>query len=117
MGSTRLVTEVKYLSIQASLSTLKKMSQSVKLRVPKLVGSKWVYEYPVSKAATKPNNEPEPNQLADWASEHAEEIPIEAEKPVEKPVKDWRGPWPHDNLGPKPRLVGGKLVKPKFIDY
>ena len=45
------------------------MSQSVKLRVPKLVGSKWVYEYPVSKAATKPNNEPESNQLADWASE------------------------------------------------
>ena len=50
--------------------------------------------------------------------QHAEEIPIETEKPVEKPVKeDWRGPWPHDNLGPKPRLVGGKLVKPKFIDY
>merc|ERR1712241_1277835 len=106
MGSTRLVTEVK--SIKPSFTIyFKKMSQSVKLRVPKLVGSKWVYEYPVSKAATKPNNEPEPNQLADWASEHAEEIPVE----TEKPIKDWRGPWPHDNLGPKPRLVGGKLVK------
>merc|ERR1711994_548335 len=117
MGSTRLVTEVK--SINPSFTNnFKKMSQSVKLRVPKLIGSKWVYEYPVSKAASQPNNEPEPNQLADWASEHAEEIPIETEKPVEKPVKeDWRGPWPHDNLGPKPRLVGGKLVKPKFIDY
>merc|ERR1712113_902737 len=67
MGSTRLVTEVK--SINPSFTNyFKKMSQSVKLRVPKLVGSKWVYEYPVSKAATKPNNEPEPNQLADWAS-------------------------------------------------
>ena len=33
------------------------------LRVPKLVGSKWVYEYPVS-AAQKPesNDESEPNQ-------------------------------------------------------
>jgi len=40
--------------------------------------------------------------------------PKSAEKSV---CEDWRGPWPHDNLGPKPCLVGGKLVKPKFIDY
>merc|ERR1712113_655751 len=91
MGSTRLVTEVKSINPSFTIN-FKKMSQSVKLRVPKLVGSKWVYEYPVSKAATKPNNEPESNQLADWASEHAEEIPIEPEKPVENPVKNWRGP-------------------------
>ena len=45
------------------------MSQSVKLRVPKLVGSKWVYEYPVSKSAGKPSNEPEHYQVADWAAE------------------------------------------------
>merc|ERR1711992_292426 len=114
MGSTRLITEVKSINPSFTIN-FKKMSQSVKLRVPKLVGSKWVYEYPVSKSATKP--EPEPNQVADWAAEHAEEIPIETEKPAEKPKEDWRGPWPHDNLGPKPRLVGGKLVKPKFIDY
>merc|ERR1719148_389199 len=28
---------------------------------------------------------------------------------------DWRGPWPTDNMGPKPRLVGGKLITPKLI--
>merc|ERR1711928_202803 len=86
MGSTKLATEVK--SINPSVTNnFKKMSQSVKLRVPKLVGSKWVYEYPVSKAATKPNSEPEPKQLADWASEHAEEIPIETEKPSKNQLK------------------------------
>jgi len=42
------------------------------------------------------------------------EIPNETEK---SSVKDWRGPWPYDNFGAKPRLVGGKLIKPKFIDY
>merc|ERR1712012_1499892 len=87
MGSTRLVTEVKSINPCFTINFEKKMSQSVKLRVPKLVGSKWVYEYPVSKAATKPNNEPEPKQLADWASEHAEETPIETERPIEKPVR------------------------------
>merc|ERR1711974_326793 len=114
MGSTKSVSKVKSIKTQAILETFK---MSVKLRVPKLVGSKWVYEYPVSKSASKPND-PEPNQVADWAAEHVEEVPVETEKPAEKPTKeDWRGPWPHDNLGPKPRLVGGKLVKPKFIDY
>merc|ERR1712215_180919 len=100
MGSTRLLTEVKSINPSFTIN-FKKMSQSVKLRVPKLVGSKWVYEYPVSKSASKPN-EPEPNQVADWAAEHVEEVPVETEKPAEKPTKeDWRGPWPHDNLGPK----------------
>ena len=61
--STKSVTEAKSIRIQKAT----KMSQSVKLRVPKLVGSKWVYEYPVSKSAAKP--EPEPNQVADWAAE------------------------------------------------
>merc|ERR1712080_154607 len=108
--STKSVTKVKSIKIQAILES----KMSVKLRVPKLVGSKWVYEYPVSKSA--PKTEPESNQVADWAAEHVEEVPTE--KPAEKPTKeDWRGPWPHDSLGPKPRLVGGKLVKPKFIDY
>jgi len=30
--------------------------ESVKLRVPKLVGSKWVYEYPVSAAQAAQGN-------------------------------------------------------------
>merc|ERR1712130_659204 len=90
---------------------------SVNLRVPKLVGSKWVYEYPVS-AAQKPPSESQPNQH-DQRNNEPRDIPVETEnKPAPKPAReDWRGPWPHDNLGPKPRLVGGKLVKPKFIDY
>ena len=103
-----------------------------------MVGSKWVYEYPVSKAPQPPQPEPASNQPREipinsrnYAQEppverrnypelcgYPREIPVEAPKPAEKPVReDWRGPWPHDNLGPKPRLVGGKLVKPKFIDY
>jgi len=48
---------------------------SVTLRVPKLIGSKFVYEYPVPAPKSNPR-----------------EIPIDVEK------KDWRGPWPHDNL-------------------
>merc|ERR1711992_216176 len=145
MGSTRLITEVKSINPSFTIN-FKKMSQSVNLRVPKLVGSKWVYEYPVSKAAQKPNTEPEPSpvdsrhhpreiprnyaqeppvtsrnysELSGYPREgYAREIPVETPKPAEKPTReDWRGPWPHDNLGPKPRLVGGKLVKPKFIDY
>ena len=80
----------------------------VSLKVPKLVGSKWVYEYPVSASASKSNVRFEPNQ--------PREIPIETENPTEK-TKDWRGPWPRDNFGLKPRLIGGKLIKPKFIDY
>ena len=103
-----------------------------------MVGSKWVYEYPVSKAPQPPQPEPASNQPREipvnsrnYAQEppverrnypelcgYPREIPVEAPKPAEKPVReDWRGPWPYDNLGPKPRLVGGKLVKPKFIDY
>ena len=86
---------------------------SVTLRVPKLTGSKWVYEYPVSASNPKSNTKSQPN-----SRNLPREIPIEVEKPSRKSTKeDWRGPWPHDNLGPKPRLVGGKLVKPKFIDY
>ena len=89
---------------------------SVKLRVPKLIGSKWVYEYPVSASAPKPNIKSEPNLV--HSRKFPREIPIEVEKPTKKSSReDWRGPWPHDNLGPKPRLVGGKLIKPKFIDY
>merc|ERR1712228_817296 len=132
MGSTKSVTEVRSIRIQKAT----KMSQSVKLRVPKLVGSKWVYEYPVSKAAQQPQ-EPAPNQpreipITNNSRNYAQEppierrnhpelsgyprdMPVETPKHAEKPVReDWRGPWPHDNLGPKPRLVGGKLVKPKF---
>merc|ERR1712212_5160 len=101
---------------------------SVNLRVPKLIGSKWVYEYPVS-AAQKPTTESQPNQPDQRNNEprdipiqsrnNPRDIPVETEnRPAPKPAReDWRGPWPHDNLGPKPRLVGGKLVKPKFIDY
>merc|ERR1711870_112847 len=111
---------------------------SVNLRVPKLVGSKWVYEYPVSKAQqpqepapNQPREIPITNNSRNYAQEppierrnyselsgYPRDMPVETPKPAEKPVReDWRGPWPHDNLGPKPRLVGGKLVKPKFIDY
>jgi len=72
------------------------------LRVPKLVGSKWVYEYPVS-AAQKPesNDGSEPNSptMTENSRVHG----------------DWRGPWPTDALGPKPRIVGGKLIVPKLI--
>ena len=100
---------------------------SVNLRVPKLVGSKWVYEYPVS-AAQQPNTQqPQPQsqpptneyrEIPIQSRNHPREIPAQTQPPAEKPAReDWRGPWPHDNLGPKPRLVGGKLVKPKFIDY
>jgi len=46
------------------------------------------------------------------------EIPIETHQPPQPDRReDWRGPWPHDNLGPKPRIVGGKIIKPKLIDY
>merc|ERR1711981_1021190 len=135
MGSLKLATEVK--GIKSKLYYKVKMAQptttyrrvptgSVNLRVPKLVGSKWVYEYPVS-AAQKPKTESEPIQsdprneyreIPIQSRNHPREIPAETQKPAEKPTReDWRGPWPHDNLGPKPRLVGGKLVKPKFIDY
>ena len=102
-------------------------SSSVNLRVAKLVGSKWVYEYPVSAAQkpstesqpiqTDPRNEPReiPIQSRNHPSWDAREIPVQAEKPAQNPAReDWRGPWPHDNLGPKTRLIGGKLVKPKL---
>merc|ERR1712002_21470 len=124
MGSVISVTEVQ--TIKSKLHYKVKMAQpttyrkipagSVNLRVPKLVGSKWVYEYPVSASAPRPNIQSEPNQID--SRNYPQEIPIDTEKPAEKSSgEDWRGPWPHDNLGPKPRLVGGKLVKPKFIDY
>merc|ERR1719228_2924806 len=86
-----------------------------------------LYEYPVS-AAQQPNTQqPQPQsqpptneyrEIPIQSRNHPREIPAQTQPPAEKPAReDWRGPWPHDNLGPKPRLVGGKLVKPKFIDY
>ena len=86
---------------------------SVTLRVPKLIGSKWVYEYPVSASTPKSSINSNSN-----SRNFPREIPIEVEKSTKKNTqKDWRGPWPHDSLGPKPRLVGGKLIKPKFTNY
>merc|ERR1712008_393612 len=71
------------------------------LRVPKLVGSKWVYEYPVSAApVTESNDGSEPN------TEDTSHSAV---------YGDWRGAWPTDALGPKPRIVGGKLIVPKLI--
>lgn len=40
-------------------------------------------------------------------------IPIETEKLGGTTKKTF----PELNLGPRPRLVGSKLIKPKFIDY
>ena len=83
---------------------------SLTMTVPKLIGSKWVYEYPASASNPKSNIKSESN-----SRNFQREIPIEVEKPSNKSSReDWRGPWPHDNLGPKTRLIGGKLVKPKL---
>ena len=45
------------------------------------------------------------NYIADQAISSGK-IPTE----IAKPAREL-------NLGPRPRLVGGKLIKPKFIDY
>merc|ERR1712095_49414 len=99
MGSLKLATEVK--GIKSKLYFKVKMAQpattyrrvptgSVNLRVPKLVGSKWVYEYPVS-AAQKANTESEPNQsdprneyreIPIQSRNHPREIPAETQKPA-----------------------------------
>merc|ERR1711935_49643 len=147
MGSFKSATGVKSNQVQTSLNKSKqekfKMSQpqttyrrvptgSVNLRVPKLIGSKWVYEYPVG---SKPQSDPAPNQPREIPVDsrnyqqetpierrnysdltgYPREIPVEAPKPAPPVREDWRGPWPTDNLGPKPRLIGGKLVKPKLM--
>merc|ERR1711963_1258025 len=82
------------------------------IRVPRLYMGKWVYEYPAFASLSENNANSEPNHINSRNSYR--EIPIQTEKSAKK---DWRGPWPCDNLGPKPRLVGGKLIKPKLIDY
>merc|ERR1711935_888818 len=133
MGSFKSATEVKSNQVQTSLNKSKqekiKMSQpqttyrrvptgSVNLRVPKLIGSKWGYEYP---GGSKPQSDPAPNQPREIPVEsrnysdltgYPREIPVETPRPAPPVREDWRGPWPTDNLGPKPRLIGGKLVKP-----
>merc|ERR1711952_391637 len=117
MGSCKSITKVKT-TIQFKMSqpttTYRKVpTGSVTLRVPKLIGSKWVYEYPVSASTPKSSNNSNSN-----SRNFPREIPIEVEKSAKNNYqKDWRGPWPHDSLGLKPRLVGGKLIKPKFTNY
>jgi hypothetical protein len=97
------------------------------IRVPKLVGSKWVYEYPVSGAVqsqptsvdsvTIPFNTSS-SKVGNYQENTPREIPIQRGPTMTENSRvhgDWRGPWPTDNLGPKPRLVGGKLITPKLI--
>merc|ERR1712038_585972 len=111
MGSFESITEVKTTTFNSKCLNQQLLTGSVTLRVPKLIGSKWVYEYPVSASTPKSNNNSNSRNFP-------REIPIEVEKSAKKnSQKDWRGPWPHDSLGPKPRLVGGKLIKPKFTNY
>ena len=47
------------------------------------------------------------------SSSFSRKIPIETEKLGGTTKKTF----PELNLGPRPRLVGSKLIKPKFIDY
>merc|ERR1712209_302444 len=101
-------------SIQSTFNPYFKKTKmsAVNLRVPRLYMGKWVYEYPSFASLSENNSNSEPNHVNSRNSYR--EIPIQTEKSAKK---DWRGPWPCDNLGPKPRLVGGKLIKPKLIDY
>ena len=85
---------------------------TVNLKVPRLYMGKWVYEYPYFPSLHENNTKSQPN-FSD-SRNFPREIPIETEKSA---IKDWRGPWPYDKFGPKPRLIGGKLIKPKLIDY
>ena len=97
------------------------------IRVPKLVGSKWVYEYPVSgggqsqptpvNSLTTPFNTSS-SKVGNFQTNQPREIPIQRGPTMTENSRvhgDWRGPWPTDNMGPKPRLVGGKLITPKLI--
>ena len=86
---------------------------SFTFKVPKLIGSKWLYEYPVW---AEPQRQKKSDQDERITRKFPEDLTIESEKSAEK-SKDWRGPWPRDAFGLKPRLIGGKLIKPKLIDY
>merc|ERR1712149_48588 len=96
---------------------------SVKSAAEEVKGAKFKIKMAQPTTESQPNQSDqrnnEPRDIPIQSRNNPRDIPVETEnKPAPKPAReDWRGPWPHDNLGPKPRLVGGKLVKPKFIDY